>query len=255
MKGFSGAVLERNAGLVVKYSSNERLLEQAQRQHRFHTLVHGLRACSVLGTTTEEGRYGLIMPYVNGVCPLHHIKPALSTIFEYIRERFDTSVTGDVPADVLLKKLEGLQRRIWLAKHVPPAWITPLEECRAVFAQGLKEIPLGDCHGDFTFTNMLQTDTELVLVDFLDNVFDSVLLDMVKLRQDTAHRWVNVVHDRVVEESKLKAIDASIEKELRWYECYRRYYRALQQFNLLRILPYCQDGHATNYVIQELNNL
>lgn len=254
MKGFSGAVFERNAGIVVKYSTNERLLEQAERQRNFRTTVPGLRACSVLGTGFD-GAYMMRMPYINGVCPLHAAKPMLSTIFEYIHERMTESAVGNVPAALLVNKLNGLERRIWMAKHVPPAWKQPLTECRYIFESGLQDIPLGPCHGDFTFTNMIQTDSELVLVDFLDNVFDSVLLDMVKLRQDTSHRWANVVLDRVVDESKLRDIDKSIVAELRWYECYRRYYRALQQYNLLRILPYCQDGHAANHVITELNSL
>jgi hypothetical protein len=255
MKGHSGAFFQRNGGILSKYSYEDRLLEQARRQAAFRTGVPNLSACRIVGTDREGHAVRVDMEYIDGVCPLHHEKPMMLTIFEYIYERYNASTLGNVPADVLLEKLEKIERRIWIATFTPPIWQIPFSECRAVFRDGLKNVPLGDCHGDFTFTNMLQTDTSLVLFDFLDNVFDSILLDMVKLRQDTAHRWANVVLDRKVDEVKLKQIDNEVAKELRWYECYRNYYRALQQYNLLRILPYSIDPKVTNHVLTELNNL
>ncbi len=255
MKGFSGDFFERKGELVTKYSYNERLLEQGRRQQEFRTDVPKLTACPVVSIGEHENAFQITMPFINGVCPLLLPKPQLLTVFEYFYERLQQSTMCDVSADILLDKLEKLERRIWMTTFTPPAWQIPFSECRKVFRDGLKNIPIGKCHGDFTFTNMLQTDHELVLFDFLDNVFDSVLLDMVKLRQDTAHHWVNVVLDRIVDEAKLKQLDQDIASELRWYECYRQYYRAVQQYNLLRILPYCHDHHATNFVITELNKV
>src|SRR6478735_3409340 len=169
MMGFSGAVLERsyNGKVVVKRSPDARLLEQGERQQSFRTRVPGLRACSVLATGFDANGYSLTMPFIDGVCPLLHIKPMLTTIFEYIHEGVTKSTMGNVPANLLLARLDTLERRIWHSKSVPPIWFQPLSECRRVFADGLTNIPLGQCHGDFTFTNMLQTDSELILVDFL----------------------------------------------------------------------------------------
>ena len=47
-------------------------------------------------------------------------------------------------------------------------------------------IPVGTCHGDLTFSNILFNGNNYYLIDFLDSFIESPLLDIVKLRQDTA---------------------------------------------------------------------
>ncbi len=255
MKGFSGARFSIQHGQVYK-QGNDRLLEQGRRQRAFHTDVPRLMACPVTEIFSRTpGQVEIVMPFVKGVCPLQHDVPALSPLFEYFHERLLQSSMGDVGPSVMLDKLASLDRKLSKRLDIPDGWQEPFRQCESSFVYGLKDVPLGPCHGDFTFTNMLQTENEVVLFDFLDNVFDSVLLDMVKLRQDTACRWANIVLERPVDPSVLKHVDWIIDGELRWYECYRRYYRPLQQFNLLRILPYTTEPKVIAHVIAELNNL
>jgi hypothetical protein len=57
--------------------------------------------------------------------------------------------------------------------------------------QDIVKVPVGNCHGDLTFANML-VDTEnreFCMFDFLDCFVESPLQDIAKLLQDARHQW------------------------------------------------------------------
>ena len=57
--------------------------------------------------------------------------------------------------------------------------------------QQVLKVPIGNCHGDLTFANML-VDTEnreFCMFDFLDCFVESPLQDIAKLLQDARHQW------------------------------------------------------------------
>jgi hypothetical protein len=254
MKGNSGARLVRNASGKVFKQSNERLFEQGRRQRDFRTNVAGLSACPVVEIFSRSPDHAeLVMPFIEGVCPLHCEKPMLQPLFEYFHERLQMSESSSVSGDVFIEKLESIERAI-LANCIVEGsgWRRSFDICKALLKQGMQDVPIGPCHGDFTFTNMLQNESGIVLFDFLDNIFDSVLFDMVKLRQDTKNRWANIVLAKPVDHAVLKRVDEAIVAELRWYECYRRYSLALLRLNLLRILPYCKTKDVAEHVLKEL---
>lgn len=67
---------------------------------------------------------------------------------------------------------------------------------------GRVKVPVGQCHGDLTFANML-VDTEnreFCMFDFLDCFVESPLQDIAKLLQDARHQWfltqTNIPEDR-----------------------------------------------------------
>lgn len=55
------------------------------------------------------------------------------------------------------------------------------------FFNNLKDIqiPVGLCHGDLTFSNILFNGNNYYLIDFLDSFIETPLQDIVKIRQDT----------------------------------------------------------------------
>lgn len=96
----------------------------------------------------------------------------------------------------------------------------------------------GDCHGDFTLTNMIHTKSNTFVFDFLDMFVDSPIFDLISLRQDTYHLWSCFIYDdyncRVVE--LLKYIDIQLQEKYKtiiddkWYNYlslmnYARMYR------------------------------
>ena len=57
-------------------------------------------------------------------------------------------------------------------------------------------IPVGLCHGDLTFSNILFNGNNYYLIDFLDSFIETPLQDIVKIRQDTEHRWSQLMYTK-----------------------------------------------------------
>ena len=121
------------------------------------------------------------------------------------------------------------------------------------------QIPLGKCHGDLTFSNILFTDRKIILIDFLDNFIETPLQDIVKLRQDTKHLWSLRLYKKKYDGTKIEILlnylDNLIDKHFSKYEFYRKYYFIFQKINLLRILPYAKDKQTFQYVANEIIKL
>lgn len=119
-------------------------------------------------------------------------------------------------------------------------------------------IPVGVCHGDLTFSNVLFNGNNYYLIDFLDSFIESPLLDIVKIRQDTAWLWSPLMYVHTCDTIRLRIAFAKIDRELdsyfsSRYEWYGRYYRPLQLMNFLRILQYAHEEKVINYLKHVLN--
>jgi len=105
-----------------------------------------------------------------------------------------------------------------------------------------EKILIGPNHGDFTFSNMIFTDN-FYLIDFLDNIINTSLNDLVKIKQDTEHEiFFCNLNDNHTKKSYLvaKKIDSLISKEFEFI-LQSSEYKWLSMFNLLRILPYLKE--------------
>ena len=113
-------------------------------------------------------------------------------------------------------------------------------------------LPVGKCHGDLTFSNILFNGNNCYLIDFLDSFIESPIMDMVKLRQDSAHRWSTLMFTGVYDEIRLKIVSDKIDEELTnyfsGYEWYTLYYKPFQIMNFLRILQYAKEEKVINYL-------
>tara|TARA_R110002110_G_scaffold274710_2_gene489944 strand:- start:196 stop:1020 length:825 start_codon:yes stop_codon:yes gene_type:complete len=109
------------------------------------------------------------------------------------------------------------------------------------------KIPMGICHGDLTFSNILIdcNDMRLYLIDFLDSFIESPLLDIVKIRQDTKFYWVtNMYSDNFDKNSiilTLNYMDKEIEKYFSKYEFFNETYEFFEKLNILRVLQYSKN--------------
>lgn len=106
-------------------------------------------------------------------------------------------------------------------------------------------IPIGVCHGDFTFSNMLFDNDTIYLIDFLDSFLESPLLDIVKIRQDTKFNWSSEMYDNYFDKVKLEIILSFIDKKIDTYfakySFYKEHYKIFEVLNLLRVLQYATD--------------
>jgi len=95
------------------------------------------------------------------------------------------------------------------------------------------QLPIGSCHGDLTFENILVTEgQQLYVIDFLDSYVESSEIDCSKLMQDTFCSW-SYRNKPLVPWHVLRYLNDALSSR-------RRYILLL--INLHRILPYTTDG-------------
>ena len=122
------------------------------------------------------------------------------------------------------------------------------------------EIPIGTCHGDLTFSNILFNGNNYYLIDFLDNFIETPLQDICKLRQDTAYRWSQLMYTKRFDAVRLhiicdkidKAIDEHFSGKYGWYN---QYYHIMQLMNILRIFPYAKEQRVVDYLKRVISSL
>lgn len=136
-----------------------------------------------------------------------------------------------------------------------------LGRCKDVF-DSLKpmSIPVGVCHGDLTFSNILFNGNNYYLIDFLDSFIETPLQDIVKIRQDTAYHWSELMYIKNYDSVRLRIICDKIDSEIdkyftSKYQWYADNYRVMQLINILRILPYAHEQKVVEYLIDVINKL
>lgn len=136
-----------------------------------------------------------------------------------------------------------------------------LSRCQNVFDNmEVMKLPIGICHGDLTFSNILFNGNNYYLIDFLDSFIETPLQDIVKIRQDTAYRWSQLMYTKPYDAIRLHIICDKIDSEIdsffsQKYEWYVKYYRIVQLMNILRILPYAKEKKVVEYLRNILNSL
>lgn len=120
-------------------------------------------------------------------------------------------------------------------------------------------IPIGECHGDLTFSNILFNGNNYYLIDFLDSFIESPLLDMVKLRQDTCFKWSVLMYTGHFDVTRFDItcakIDAELDQMFSSHEWYRVYYHPFQLMNFLRVLQYAHEPKVICYLKKVLINI
>ena len=120
-------------------------------------------------------------------------------------------------------------------------------------------IPIGVCHGDLTFSNILFCGQQYCLIDFLDSFIETPLQDIVKLRQDSQYLWSCLMYQNPYDALRLKLIsqyiDERLDKHFSQYDWYKENYEVMQLMNMLRILPYAKEKKVVDYLMRVINTL
>lgn len=119
-------------------------------------------------------------------------------------------------------------------------------------------LPVGKCHGDLTFSNILFNGNNYYLIDFLDSFIESPLLDIVKIRQDSAYLWSRLMFEGNYDEIRLKIVADKIDKEIVHYASqyeWFQYYPLFQLMNFLRVLQYAHEEKVIVYLKRIIKQL
>jgi thiamine kinase-like enzyme len=161
-----------------------------------------------------------------------------------------------VPSSILTDKMADVARKVEKNIHLKDDdEAQELVRQSTVVMNGVGDMvmPVGMCHGDLTFSNILFNGNNYYLIDFLDSFIESPLLDIVKIRQDTAYLWSTLMYHKPFDKVRLSIISEKIDTAIDEYftgkyEWYRKYYMPLQLMNFLRILQYGKEDKVIAYL-------
>lgn len=279
VKGHSGChidVVREDDGQLYVYKSTyesnytERLTKQAEKQSKAAMpKLQNIRVPKVYKIEQNKGGVSVKMDYVyskNFVQFFEHagfeqIDYLIDALKMYIDREVEESLLSTVEKSIIYDKFEDVVKRISEnSSLINDTEITNLLiQCRDIFAQ-LEELilPVGICHGDLTFSNILFNGNNYYLIDFLDSFIESPLIDIVKIRQDTAWLWSQLMYAKPYDEIRLKIAFSKIDRSLneyfsKRYDWYNKYYGIMQLMNFLRILQYAHDKRIIEYLKQVIN--
>lgn len=181
----------------------------------------------------------------------------------FVNAEIEDSPLQKVDTKVVKDKFEDVCKKCADNEHInqDAGILQLLNSCKSIFAAlpSEIEIPMGKCHGDLTFSNILFNGNNYYLIDFLDSFIESPLLDLVKIRQDSQYEWSRLMYEGDVDLVRLsiisKKIDQEIDKYYSQYEWYRKYYHVFQLMNFLRILQYAKEEKVITYLKNVINSM
>lgn len=185
----------------------------------------------------------------------------IEALIKYLELEIEQSPLTLIKREIVTDKFSDVRKKTLASKHLAGDKEIEMliERSQSVF-DSLPDmlIPIGICHGDLTFSNILFNGNNYYLIDFLDSFIESPLLDIVKLRQDTAWLWSQLMYVHPCDTVRLHIAFGKIDSELDnyfkgKYEWYTRYYRPLQLMNFLRILQYAHEPKVIAYLKNVIN--
>lgn len=251
IQGFSGCTIEllNSASSIIRKSTTDpqyipRLLKQANKQRGFPLNPESpIIIPEILGTYCNSLSCYIDMEYFPSLdfierfqcATVSEINNTLKVLFDFIEFNIRYTVKENIPGKVLVNKIEEIYSKV------------PFSNKPEILSKIPDELllPIGHCHGDLTFSNILFQDDKLIFIDFLDSFISTPLIDIVKLRQDTKYNWSQQLYTRPFHEPKLNIVldymDNKIVEKFQQYDFFK-YYPIFQIVNLLRILPYAKNS-------------
>lgn len=280
VKGHSGCnieIVKRNNSIYLEKSTFDkkyvkRLYNQATKQKEASKNEYQyIRVPEIFDIEMDEDKMVMRMEYVYSKNFIDHFENAgfeqinyfIKAFDLFIRREVENSEMKNLSFDIISDKWKDVKIKITDNKHISSD--IEVNEIVKKVDNILKDnsekicIPVGVCHGDLTFSNILFNGNNYYLIDFLDSFIESPIMDMVKLRQDTAHLWSPLMYIGNYDSTRLNIICNKIDNELdkcfRKYDWYCKYYNVFQLLNFMRILQYAHDEDVIKYLKNEINDL
>jgi hypothetical protein len=261
LKGNSGCILEilskKNFLFVKKISPeisyNERLIKQAQKQEDFSLL--SFETPKIIQKAKDvKGRFFFTMEYLNGENLSHFIKRATSSEIKIIYSKLieiiplKDSICSISNSDKIKMKIDELKNKQIIKKYR----LTKI--LNLIMNFDWSQVPLSNCHGDFTLENIIVSKNKFYLIDFLDSFIDSWLIDISKLYQDLEFYW-SYRNEKISNSTiiKLKSIKAHIYDYILTLPNGHYFIKAINKLfilNLIRTLPYNKSNELNLKIIK-----
>ena len=279
IKGHSGCnidIIEDNDNLFVKKSTKDpkyldRLCLQGKKQKEDKCLTGSIVNPSILDIERTDNEASILMPYIyaknfidyfESASP-HDIDYFILNFVGYIQNEINQCEIKKVSSNIFIDKFNSVakncEKNTLLINNMRVKSI--LKDCENVFNKMPEfiEMPIGVCHGDLTFSNILFTSSNYYFIDYLDSFIETPIQDIVKLRQDTKYFWSTMMYKKKYDITRLnmifKYIDDKINNSFSNNEYYYRNYDRLQLMNILRILPYVKEEKVRDFVLNILESL
>jgi len=256
--GFGVELIDENTIRKVSTGAGAiRLHKQISKQKIFHDSLqtYYIRSPEILAEKSSNNYYSADMEYIAGKDFVHffidsnraEINQFMEIIADYISSNIKNSVLSDVSMKIIEKahqlEMDGVDQRY-------------TQLVISLSAQPII-VPVGPCHGDLTFSNMLFKGPLIYFIDFLDSFVESPIQDLVKLRQDTWFSWSLGMYKPEYDKTKIAIIfrylDNMIQNMFFSYEWYREHYFLFQLLNMMRIIPYCKESNIRKIVTNNIN--
>lgn len=279
VKGHSGCQIEvvREGNDLFVYKSTQdkgyldRLNLQGQKQQEAAKLeLQHIRIPKIYETKRTTDSVVLKMEYVyskNFVGYFEHagfeqIDYFIKALCLYLDYEVQNSPMQLVKADILKSKFEDVYKKTTNNPDLKDdKEVADILSRSAAHFEAVEDmmLPVGKCHGDLTFSNILFNGNNYYLIDFLDSFVESPLLDIVKIRQDSAFLWSQLMFSGDYDEIRLRIVADKVDKEIvRYaykYDWFNRYYTLYQLMNFLRVLQYAKEEKVINYLKRIINQL
>ncbi len=283
VKGHSGCsvnILSTAGGrtLVIDKSTEDksyfnRLLLQARKQEKAGEQEYQhIRIPKIERIVQDDRHVSIIMEYVYSRNFIEYFEGAgfeqISYFIKALRLFVDSEIKAspvvEVKSSIILDKLRDVEEKVKSNSNLHDDEILQLmEDSHNEFYSTIRgeniSLPVGLCHGDLTFSNILFNGNNYYLIDFLDSFIESPLMDIVKIRQDSCYGWSQLMYIHDYDRIRLKLICEKIDKEIdsyyRKYDWYRKYYKIMQLMNFLRVLQYAKEKKVIDYLKKVIGEL
>ena len=279
IKGHSGCnidIIEEGDNLLVKKSTLDkkylkRLELQGNKQMNDKCLTDSIYNPSISKIEANEDECYILMDYIYANNFIDYFEKAspqdidhfIDNFIKYIHNEIDKCKIKKVSKNVFIDKFNSVvkncEKNDLLKGNMRVKSI--LKDCENVFTNMPEEfeIPVGICHGDLTFSNILFSSNKFYFIDYLDSFIETPIQDIVKLRQDTKYFWSTMMYKKKYDVVRLNIIfnyiDDKISEHFGNFEYYYRNYDRLQLMNILRILPYVKEEKVRDFVLNILSAL
>ena len=280
IKGHSGCnieIIENEDNLYIKKSTYDekyidRLIEQATKQaNDYEWVTKNIHVPKIHDVYKSKTSAYMVMDYIYAKSFVDYFEYAsiadidnfINSFIEYIENELSRSNETNIDKNIFINKFNSVKNNCLKNTLLSDnKFVTEiLNRCEKIFnnIESFK-IPIGICHGDLTFSNILFTNNGYYFIDYLDSFIETPLQDIVKLRQDTTYFWSTLMYngnkyDSVRLHMIFEYIDNKINSYFSKYEFYNNYYDILQIMNILRILPYVNKEQVRDFVINILLTL